>query len=274
MCKAGTISDNFFTCLPSCPLGLVAGDINICDSTGSYNISPDKCYRDDHWSCLQNNNITPLENAPDGSYYNGVSASVGEGDHRLPYSQMHTYIPFRPQSTDSVIFSIRDVEFISPDAQRVSNLDAHKAKYTGIIELRITPCGRLMFTFGNTVTTFATRLKLGHWYAHSFSHPSDKMALYIDQDSSATEEILSLGIPDKIFNRDVVDIWLGSVLGVSDFFHGELRQLVLGSDDNSAYFEGDNIIEDSGVRLGYCQLGYYYKVLTGEEPESYDGVCT
>jgi len=200
-------------------------------------ISSEDCYRESEYYCIQNNNVYPLETAPGApgptNYYNGVSASLGYGSQRLPYSLLETQITFRPQSTDSVVFSIRDVEFISPDAQRVSNLDAHKAKYTGIIELRITPCGKLMFTFGNTVTTFATRLKLGHWYAHSFSHTGDKMALYIDQDSSATEEILSLGITDKIFNRDVVDIWIGSVRGVSDWFHGELRDLNIASDTNT-----------------------------------------
>jgi hypothetical protein len=77
---------------------------------------------------------------------------------------------FKPQSTDSVIWSIRDVEFIGPDAERISNLSSHQSSYTGIIELRITPCGKLMFTFGNLVTTFATRLELGQWYSHSFSH--------------------------------------------------------------------------------------------------------
>jgi hypothetical protein len=169
---------------------------------------------------------------------------------------------FKPQSTDSVIWSIRDVEFIGPDAERISNLSSHQASYTGIIELRITPCGKLMFTFGNLVTTFATRLELGQWYSHSFSHAGLQTVLYVSGDSSATEEHTNLAITDKIFNEKNNEIWLGSARGSFDFFHGHMSDLYLSTDESNNYISerwgDDNLVPFTGDILGYCQFGYTF----------------
>lgn len=127
---------------------------------------------------------------------------------------------FRPLSPDGVIYSIRDVEFLDSENQtRMSNLDKALVAYTGIIELRITLCGRLIFTFGKTIIEYDTRLKMGEWYVHQFSLSHGETRLYTNYAAIILESI-NFVISDRIYNRNRVNIWFGAVHGIYDWYHG------------------------------------------------------
>ena len=102
---------------------------------------------------------------------------------------------------------------------RYSNLDQALPSYTGIIELRITPCGKLRFTFGRHVLIYETPIGIGEWYAHQFSLSDSRTELYKNYAAAAPERWdFSDGLTDRIYNRNCTDIWIGSSLGAMDWF--------------------------------------------------------
>jgi len=84
-----------------------------------------------------------------------MSSSLGY-HLRLPSANMTIMVNFKALSNDSVIFSARDIGYMnsgSGSRNKNSNCDELEPDFIGKVELRITPCGNLMFTNGRNVWT-------------------------------------------------------------------------------------------------------------------------
>lgn len=244
-------------------------------------------------------NTQPRSVSAEGhGFYNGRTNAAGWEHEYLPYENFQLSISFRADAPDGVIYSIRDVEFIDdPSKIRVSNLDPAKVSYTGVIELRITPCSNLLFTFGKHTVLYDTRVNLGEWYAHQFNLSDGITRLYTNHiannpdsslDEEKPEEQVITPLTDRVYNNKRVEIWIGAARGKFDWFHGFLGTLKFstnptlaawGRDDAFGLLLDDALDDEADVAplYGYCPLGYTYLSIPNTENflqgRDWDNVC-
>jgi hypothetical protein len=160
-------------CYLDCPIAMTVEIYSFCTpeeswnvlSTGAYSTGVGENTREYGWWTPTGYNTQPLCRSWLGPcFYNGYSSSTGVSGVRLP-STMHVIrVNFRAESTGGVVFSIRDVKFVTEAdySRRDSNVNNVEPSYIGIIELRITECGKLVFTFGHNVVEIMD-IELGEW---------------------------------------------------------------------------------------------------------------
>lgn len=170
--------------------------------------------------------------------FNGYSASSFLEDVRLHYDGPDIRVLFRPFTMKGVVFSMRDVEFITKyDYENKTR--RHKipvASYVGIIELRITECGKLMFIMGDDSWISDYQIHSGEWISFHYQHDEKRIVVMEGNTKSYTTD-LSVASPtfnfitedQKIFNKKQVDIFAGSVKGIYDFFHGMIASIDVGT---------------------------------------------
>jgi hypothetical protein len=158
-CKDGTLTDNTYWCFGGdCPAGTWKDSAsNYCvDGNESAQVSENPINKGPAASQLGTRGYSTEPNSTgyDGfSFFNGYSSSLFGEDIRLHYDGPDFHVIFRPLTLGGVIFSARDVEFITNydyDNKTRRHYDPILS-YVGIIELRITDCGKLQFIMGDSV---------------------------------------------------------------------------------------------------------------------------
>jgi hypothetical protein len=123
--------------------------------------------------------------------------------------------------------------------RRDSNCNTINPSFIGIIELRITECGKVLFTFGDRQLEIGN-VELGEWT--TFYYSSALNAVYMSLANNDDTVFIDKSLPNnalvggeewatqlRIINDELSTFWTGSVDGKYDFFHGTIGAVLYGS---------------------------------------------